>query len=506
MPNYATQNFTYTTYKFTKLRMKISAATRKLTPHLPFLAVLLGGLLLRFWAVLAYHPGLLFYGDSEFYMQNAIDLSPLSFHPLGYAFFLRLMTVTGKLWTVSLTQHALCLLAGILLYLFLRRVGLNKWLAALGSAPILLDAYGIDLESTVLTEALVSALLVATFVILFWNRKTPSKLALASAGVILAFTTITRTSVAVMVLPMLAYVFFTVRAQTHRIRRALMPLGILLVAFAVPVVGYCAYHYSFDNHFTIDTKTPFFLYSRVSPLVNCTALSKANQLLCSPIPKVASEKHDINWYLWGLDAPLRANYTAPRLSVFDLPEGNLQQFDVAALKQRPWPYLTSTLGEAISYFGVNNVKNRQDSSPTNLQFPTKPVWNPYVRLANESFSPVVAIAKDPARLPSESAAKELHAYQHFGYVPGPALGVAVVIVAIAVWLRRNRKALIAATLTSSALLYLLLTCALAGPYYRYIVPVESLFVVGGVLGLDVILDHMRTRKPRRHAHKPNATR
>src|SRR5579859_3012290 len=57
----------------------------------------------------------------------------------------------------------------IAIYLVLRRRGCGRWLAALAIAPVLLDAYQVQIEQTLMPDAWFEALIVAGLVILLWQ-------------------------------------------------------------------------------------------------------------------------------------------------------------------------------------------------------------------------------------------------------------------------------------------------------------------------------------------------
>ena len=57
---------------------------------------------------------------------------------------------------VAVLQHVLGLATGVLVYSLLLRIGLRRWLATAVAAAVLLDAYTITLEQTLLTEPLFS--------------------------------------------------------------------------------------------------------------------------------------------------------------------------------------------------------------------------------------------------------------------------------------------------------------------------------------------------------------
>ena len=56
----------------------------------------------------------------------------------------------------------------VVLYVLLLRRGVSRWLAALAIAPVLLDAYQLQIEQTIMPDVWFEALIVAGLAILLW--------------------------------------------------------------------------------------------------------------------------------------------------------------------------------------------------------------------------------------------------------------------------------------------------------------------------------------------------
>jgi hypothetical protein len=126
--------------------------------HWPFGMVVAVGLALRIAAAIAYRPALV-YIDTPRYLGN--DQGGLD--PLGYTYLLLrpVLAVGGGLAGVATTQHALGLAMAACLYALAIRHGAGRWLATLAAAPVLLDAYQVQAEQTIMPDVLFEALLVA---------------------------------------------------------------------------------------------------------------------------------------------------------------------------------------------------------------------------------------------------------------------------------------------------------------------------------------------------------
>ncbi|MDR2986672.1 MAG: hypothetical protein LBV34_17720, partial [Nocardiopsaceae bacterium] len=106
-----------------------------------------GGLALRVAAQIAYHPALL-YIDSIKYLYNAYPGAD----PVGYKAPLRALLAVGNLGTVTAVQHVLGLAMAATIYVVLIRRNVPRWLAAIAVAPVLLDAYQVQIEQNIMPD------------------------------------------------------------------------------------------------------------------------------------------------------------------------------------------------------------------------------------------------------------------------------------------------------------------------------------------------------------------
>ena len=224
--------------------------------HWLFAVILIVAIVLRIIVTLAYRPVLMF-PDSVDYLARANDLTPMAWHPLGYPFFLRLLRPIGNIASVAVAQHLLVLLNGALLYALLIRFGLKPWLAALGVTPLLLDAFQLDAEQWVLSEAFFESMLTIGFVILLWNA-TPKLWQCAVAGVLIASTAITRFDGAIFLLPAMAYVLLR--------RAGILRIVTLVLATVLPIISYAGWYDAVNGQFTVSADSGLFLYGRISKL------------------------------------------------------------------------------------------------------------------------------------------------------------------------------------------------------------------------------------------------
>jgi hypothetical protein len=156
-----------------------AAAVAALRRHWLAVLLLAAGLALRVVAQLSYRPAL-FYIDTTRYLYNAA----LGMDPLGYAGPLRAILWVANFDAVAAIQHLLGLAMAVVIYLLLVRRGAPRWLAALAIAPLLLDAYQVQIEQTIMPDTWFEALIVAGLAILLWRPETGWRRA-AAAGFVL---------------------------------------------------------------------------------------------------------------------------------------------------------------------------------------------------------------------------------------------------------------------------------------------------------------------------------
>jgi Glycosyl transferase family 4 len=145
----------------TTVRSLLSEVARIASRHWIFITLVVVGAAIRALATFAYRPAFMFFGDSFSYIIGAQRLAPPNDRPFGYSAFLRLTSYFGDLGLVVVLQHAAGVALAIAVYAVLIKRGAAPWLGAIVTAPLLLDAYLIQIEKNILSETLFATLLVA---------------------------------------------------------------------------------------------------------------------------------------------------------------------------------------------------------------------------------------------------------------------------------------------------------------------------------------------------------
>jgi len=271
-----------------RLDRAIWGAGEVLRRHWMLALLIAGGLLLRVVTQFAYEPALLFIDSKKYLYGTDFSLGAWgSFDPIGYTLLvLKPVLMFTNLGFVALLQHALGLGMAVALYVLMLRWGVVRWLAALAVAPVLLDAYQLNAEQTIMPDVLFEALVVAGIVLLLW-RPRPGLVFVILAGLAFGTSAPVRQVGEALILPALVYVVAAARDWRTR----LLHSAVLVVCFALPIVGYMGYskvvlHYGFEMSSMGDA----YLYGRAAHAADCATLKiPADEEPLCPTPTQAAQ-------------------------------------------------------------------------------------------------------------------------------------------------------------------------------------------------------------------------
>jgi hypothetical protein len=465
---------------------------RALTRHWVFAVLLAVGIALRVVTSLAYRPALI-YIDSIGYLDNEAHLKPELVRPIGYPVFLRILPLGPGLWVVPLVQHLLGLGMAVAIYALLVRLDVTRWLAALATAPVLLDAMQLNLEQQILTETLFEALLLAGVVLLLW-RPRPGPIAAGLAGLVLAVATLTR-SVSLLVIVPAAVVVLLLRAGlTWRcVSARLLALG---AAFALPLVLYAFWFQSLYGAFALSGYSGHFLYARVAPFADCRTLSLPSyeRVLCPKQP--VGQRPSIEAFSWSRKvSPFFRLRVPPSLARGEVREVAMSQvagnFAKRVILHQPLTYAHAVEKSFVRGFAPTRTTHEGEVAVGRWQFQDHyPVYGRSLELmAGRHERPHV----------ERSLASFLRSYQRFGYTPGPLLAVGLVLGllgAVGVGPARRSGLRSACFLFSGAALLVLVTAAAVNQFsWRYQLPGLVLIPPAGALGLAALTGRLRATVP-----------
>jgi hypothetical protein len=375
-------------------------------------AVLLAaGLVLRVLAQVAYRP-VLFYIDTTRYLYNDAP----GMDPVGYKGPLRAILAVADFNAVAAVQHLLGLAMAAGLYVLLLRRGCPRWLAALAMAPLLLDAYQVQIEQTLMPDTWFEALIVAGLAILLW-RPGPGWRAVVAGGVVLGTSAIFAQVGEVLLLPAVIYLL----AAGGGWRRALGRAAALCAAFAVPILTYCAVNYLAAGDFFLSHTGVTSVYGRMAAAADCATLQlpQTERAMC---PTRHQQALGPDFLDFGLRSPIRPYYNGlARDNVNSL----ITDFNHRVLTQQPLRVLRAYLRDVVRPFALTRDGSPGVTAISRWQFQTSyPYFPPHASRQVIDSSVDRFGGGRPAVW--EPGATFLRAYQlHGGYTPGPLFALCV---------------------------------------------------------------------------------
>jgi hypothetical protein len=382
--------------------------------HWLVLALLLIGLVFRVGVQLAYRPAL-FYIDTTRYLYSAQGNDPV-----GYRVPLRAVAQLINLDAVAALQHLLGLGMAVVIYLLLVRRGAARWLAALATAPVLLDAYQLQAEQVLMPDVVFEALIVAGLAVLLWRRAT-TLITVIAAGLILGAAAPVRQVGEILLLPALCYVL----AAAGGWRRALRHGGALCLAFVIPILAYSTAAYAAAGHFSLSHTGATSTYGRMAAAADCATLRlPASERALCPTPR--QHALGIDGLEHSPDSPLRPYYLNK-----SLPPGEasrlVQDFNKRVIGQQPLRVLAAYGKDTVKLFAIQRTASSGDTPISRWQFQnTFPYFPPHA-----SRAVIDAVAHRFGGGPPtvwQPVAGWLRAYQlNGGYTSGPFLAATVLL-------------------------------------------------------------------------------
>ena len=237
-----------------------------LRKHWLFALVLVAAVVVRVGIVLTFWPALFYIGDSFDYLGTAYRYAVVGWdvvHPSGYPLLIKLMALPGRnVATIAIVQHIAGLGIGVLAYLLLIRLAVDRFLAAVAAGFVLLNGWEIVLEQHILAETFFGLALIASAFLLI---TAPGRAGSAGSGFLLGFSVLLR-PVALVAAP----IWLVYAAWKHRLSARLL-VGV--VALAVPVLSYASVHAAAGRGFGFSQFDGWVLYGRVASIADCSKIS-----------------------------------------------------------------------------------------------------------------------------------------------------------------------------------------------------------------------------------------
>jgi len=443
--------------------------------HCLFLLVLTAGLVLRVLAGTAYRPALL-YIDSVKYLEGSVTTAPQ-----GYQALIRLLEPAGGLALVAAVQHVFGLAMAVALYAVLLRRGAPRWAATLAAAPVLLDAYQLQLEQTIMPDVLFETMIAAGLVVLLWR---PGRWPLAAGALVLGAAVTVREIGAVLIVPVVVFAALTVRGWRpnwrHRVRRGLLAAG----CFMLPVLAYLAGTFAVTGHVGMAGNGPSPQYGRAAAAADCATLRlPADERALCPSPAQTLALGGIDGLLHNPRSPGHTVPVPPSLTRDEF----LDRFAIAVFRQQPLRVAASAARDSVRLFAPVRDGDPQVTPIARWQF--QDVYPVYPRRYSMAFLTRLAHAHGSGGdlVAVQPAASLLRTYQlGGGYTPGPLYAV-FLVAGVAGAVRRRAELRVPCLLVTLSAVVLLAGADAFEFSWRYQLPAVVLLPLAGALGVTALI-------------------
>ncbi|MFC9694374.1 glycosyltransferase family 2 protein [Kribbella sp. NPDC056951] len=420
---------------------------------------LVAGAALRVLATVAYQPGII-YVDSQQYLNNMELLRPDELNPIGYSIALKPLVALGGTTLVVVVQHVVGLLLGVAVYALARRLTVYRWLSALAAAPLLLDAYQVQIEQNVMAETLFDLLLVGILWLLLGR---PGWQAAAAAGVLVGAAFAVRAIGLTLLLAVVLYLLVVSR-------RRLLHAGLAIAGFAVVFGAYVGYFHAETGRWGFTGTGSQVLYGRTAVVADCSKVTL--KALCPKEPRLGVDRyaHD----------PLPAGATTEQATAFAR----------EVIRHQPLDVTWAALKDFAKGFAPTRTSSPDDVPLDRWQFQ---LTYPNLQDINTAAFALKYGGQEPQVVHTPAAI--LRAYQlNGGYTSGSLLGLgALIALGAAAGLGREPGLRWAGFLPAAAGVVLLLGSAAFEFSWRYQLPALVLFPLAGAIGLRAILGKDQAR-------------
>jgi hypothetical protein len=449
------------------------------------------GIIMRVITLQAYQPGLLNL-DSWGYLDNAGPLLPQFLDPIGYPLLiLRPLLPLGGIHTVVVVQHLAGLGMGLAIYALALRLGSRRWLAALAAAPVLIDAFELNIEETILSDVWLQVAVVIVFWLLL-AKGVPGPGRAALAGVLVGISLTIRMVALPLIVPVVLYLILAGAGWRTAAgwRKIATRTGACLAAFAVVVFSYAAYFHSVTGQWGLNTASGNSIYGRTAQIANCPQddLTKVLQELCPKEP--IGQRLGSDAYAHADGTPGWPGYVPPGKTIYDLDK----EFAYQVIEHQPLQVAAAVLTDFAKGFWPTHITFGTDPPAITWQFLTD--YPSYYSGPNQTPSQIDQMMQAYVRKYSGGPGVAnpvlgpiLRGYQTVIYTPGPFLLLAGIFAGVAGFGYGTAKR---STLRAPALLLLGMAVTLLGMAaafefsWRYQLPGLVLFPLAGVLGLTAL--------------------
>lgn len=462
-----------------------------------FTLLIAGGVAMRVIVWLAYQPALL-YTDSYNYLYNVDPLNPQYLDPIGYPLFiLKPLIPIGGIALVSAVQHVAGIGMALLIYGIARRCGVWRWLAALATAPVLFDAYQLQIEQNILTDVWLEFLLVLLLWLLVGRARIPGPRLAAVIGLVVGVAMMVRMVAIVLIVPVAIYLLVT--GRQWRLpggwRKIAARVGALVGVFGLIVFAYAAYFDIKVGYWGLSTASGNSIYGRTAEVADCSKLN-LDPVLTQLCPKEPlGQRLGTNYYAHLDGDPNWPGYVPPGETKYDLD----RQFAKIVIEKQPLDVAKAMVIDFGKGFLPTHLVLPGD--PPNWMWQFQPYFPVYTQDPNDTKTDPFAQENGLALQYGNKGlslnaglAQFLSDYKQHGYVPGTALGV-FALVGLVAGVTTRRSGLAGATLFTTVIGLSVLGLAAAFEFsWRYQLPGLVVFPLAAALGITAVARNRKIRK------------
>ncbi|ETK30945.1 hypothetical protein [Microbispora sp. ATCC PTA-5024] len=471
-------------------------AVALLRRHRVFALTCAAAAVLRVVTMLGFGPAMWF-NDSYDYVSVALRPRPHPIRPDGYSFWLLILKPFHSFGLVVFTQHVMGLAAAVMIYALLtKRFGIPAWGATLAAAPVLFDAYQIELEQLVMSDTMFILLVVGVVTLVLWHRTMSWKTG-AVVGLLLALTALTR-SIGLPILVLIAAYLVVKRAGWR-------PVVAMVVACAVPVLGYMSWFKAVNGQFAMTNSDGVILYMRTALFADCHKMNIDSRkelelaLLCINTPP-DKRAPSAQAYLWW-DEQNQLHVFGSGMKFTPQINADASTFAKRAILSQPGDYVA---GVAKDFFRAFRWDRPQfPDAKTFLQYEFRneytrklPAWSSYHSTTDRDAE---AYENGPAATHVVSPWYDIMVgYQKVVRLPGIVLGLLLLVGLYGVAVRWRELGGPALLPWLGAVGLVLAPAATAEFDYRYLLPAVPLACMAAAIALAGL------RRPRPEAVEPPA--
>ncbi len=407
---------------FTAARRAGVGLRATLVRHRVFATVLCAGVALRASAELGYRFAIWF-NDSFDYLEIALRPRPDPMRPMGYPLLLWLVKPLHSLAVVTSVQHALGLGVAVLVYALLRRFSLPGWAATLAAAPVLLDAFQVQLEHLLLADTLFTFLVIAAVAVVC---RSPESQAVrtsiwraAVAGTLLAAAVLTRPIGIALIVLVICYLGVC--------RMGWRAITAASLAACAPLAGYVLWFHALTGQFAFDSTDGIYLWGRTAAFADCRVIKPppSQAWLCPGLP--VSQRAASSSQIWQPTSPFHWQHG----QVFAAEQNSAAlRFALRAIAAQPGAYARTVLASTGRAFTWDRTAYPTGYTASLYTFAGAKTWLPTWPEPDRRSAAAVARAYadgKAAMVTAEPFASAMRWYQRYLYLRGPMLAVILLI-------------------------------------------------------------------------------